>query len=1095
LIDSFTGPAAPGAPVRAVHRVRVALVAVTWILAMALTACGGGGGGSSSPPPDITITAQPSDQHAVDGDTVSLSVTASGSAGYDWQMRNTEGNWIDVPTGTASTLNLGVVHTADSGEQFRVVVTSTANRANQVTSSVVSLTVHDRVIAPTLLSSPAGQSVYDSQDVSLNVTATGTTLAYQWQHSGDNGASWADIAGATGTTYTFTAAISEALGQYRVVVSNSLGSQTSVPAVVSVQVPPSVPLFVLNPTSATAAIGSAVTFNAQAVATPAPSLQWQQSYGASGPWIDIAGATSGSYTLPAVAAADQGRSFRVVATNANGGNTGPAATLVVGGAPTPAGISEQPQDTAIAPGGVATFYAFGYGSQSMGYQWQVSTDTGASFTNVNGATQPALSVGPDALTDDGKLYRVVVSDDLGSATSQSARLSVMAAPTVNGLGFVPYWRPGVTDAAFAASATGNQLRYQWSVGTSSPNVGLIAGMRAVPGATSSTFTLAASSDPAVNFVCVTISNPVGSAQACNFVTALTWRVANPSPTAKALTTIARIDGQTAVASDTNGAILRTADAGVTWTTVSEGFVDDFGVSRIAFNGQNGIATNGSKGLQLSSDGGSHWTSTPQQSYYFGAAAFTPAALAVIVGEQGHIRLSSDQGRTWTDAVTDADTNTLNDVAFGGGIGIAVGDGGAIRRSGDGGHTWTTVHVGGASMGSVAIAPGGTVLVTDNMGMFYRSTDGGLTWIGVSGGFGSPLDRVHFSPSGVALASLSFGKIARSTDDGQTWTQVSSGSGYIEGFASFDGGVVTAIGGGATLLRSTDDGLTWHSSTTGNTSTLLGIAAIDASTAVAVGQGGTIRRTADAGTTWTDIASPSPASLYTVSFGTGAASNIGLAAGDNGTILRTTDAGAHWVVAAQIGGPTNYLHTIAWASVGIVIAAGDGEMLRSTDAGATWSVVPSIGSAELVTGVAFGSATTGVALTSDGQVWHTSDAGATWTPVTSSNPQLMAVAFSSPTNVVALGLSGVALHSGDGGLTWTPATVSFSFLPYFDAVTFRDANTGFAVGRDVYETTDGGVTWLKQDGAAPESMNGVVTLGAHRVLAVGESGLIYLSDAY
>jgi len=681
-----------------------------------------------------------------------------------------------------------------------------------------------------------------------------------------------------------------------------------------------------------------------------------------------------------------------------------------------------------------------------------------------------------------------VSDDLGSTTSRGAVLSVMATPTISGLGLTPYWRPGVTDAAWLAAAAGPQLRYQWSVGSTSSQ-------RDVAGATASTFTLPASSDPSSSYICATVSNPVGSARACSFATALTWRVVNPSPTANALTTIARVDGRTAVASDTNGALLRTTDAGATWTTVSDGFAGDIGASRMAFNGQNGISVNGYEGIRLSFDGGRHWAVAPWPDVNWNGVAFTPAGVAVIVGAGGHIRRSSDQGVTWSDAATDTNTNTLDDVAFGGGVGLAVGDGGTIRRSGDGGQTWTTVHVGGPRMNSIAIAAGGTALATDDGGTFWRSTDGGLTWSGLSSGTTSAVDRVHFSPSGAALAGKSFGAILRSVDDGLTWTQVSANTGYVEGFASFDGGVTTAVGGGATLLRSLDDGLTWTTSTTGNTNTLLGIAAVDPSTAVAVGLNGAIRRTADAGDTWSDVASPTAFGLYGVAFGAGANSATGLAVGEQGSILRTVDGGRHWTIVAHAGGLYDYLHTVAWASANVAIAAGSNLTLRSTDGGLSWTVLTPFGSGSLVTGVAFGDALAGVALTSDGRVWHTADGGATWVSVASSSPHLMAVAYSSPTNVTALGLSGAGLHSSDGGLTWTTVNSGFGVVTGYSALTFRDAANGFAVGNNIFEATDGGATWVQQSGAVPEQMNGVITLGAHRVVAVGASGLIYESDSY
>lgn len=74
-------------------------------------------------------------------------------------------------------------------------------------------------------------TVTSGQPVTFTVTGAGSpTLTYQWQRNGAN------ITGATSTTYTISATSAADDGAvFTVIVSNSLGSVTSNPAVLTVQ--------------------------------------------------------------------------------------------------------------------------------------------------------------------------------------------------------------------------------------------------------------------------------------------------------------------------------------------------------------------------------------------------------------------------------------------------------------------------------------------------------------------------------------------------------------------------------------------------------------------------------------------------------------------------------------------------------------------------------------------------------------------------------------------------------------------------------------------------------------------------------------------
>jgi hypothetical protein len=89
---------------------------------------------------------------------------------------------------------------------------------------------------PAISVQPANQTVVAGAAASFSVTASGSpTPTYQWQISDDNGATFADITGATSSSYTTgTASVSNSGQLFRVVVTNSAGSITSNAAMLTV---------------------------------------------------------------------------------------------------------------------------------------------------------------------------------------------------------------------------------------------------------------------------------------------------------------------------------------------------------------------------------------------------------------------------------------------------------------------------------------------------------------------------------------------------------------------------------------------------------------------------------------------------------------------------------------------------------------------------------------------------------------------------------------------------------------------------------------------------------------------------------------------
>ena len=98
--------------------------------------------------------------------------------------------------------------------------------------------------------------------------------------------------------------------------------------------------------------------------------------------------------------------------------TGPYALMA------PAVITEA-ADQVVLAGNTATFTAAASGSPTPTVQWKVSSDGGATFNPISGATSTTYSFTPDA-SDGSSVYEVVFTNSGGTATSAPAQLTVLS---------------------------------------------------------------------------------------------------------------------------------------------------------------------------------------------------------------------------------------------------------------------------------------------------------------------------------------------------------------------------------------------------------------------------------------------------------------------------------------------------------------------------------------------------------------------------------------------------------------------------------------------------------------------------------------------
>lgn len=102
---------------------------------------------------------------------------------------------------------------------------------------------------------------------------------------------------------------------------------------------------------------------------------------------------------------------------------------IVGERCRPANVTTNPASASICSGGTATFISAATGS-SPTVQWQRSTNSGSTWSNVSGATSDTLSV-TATYSSNGAQYRAVYTAACGADTSTAATLTVGPLPTIS----------------------------------------------------------------------------------------------------------------------------------------------------------------------------------------------------------------------------------------------------------------------------------------------------------------------------------------------------------------------------------------------------------------------------------------------------------------------------------------------------------------------------------------------------------------------------------------------------------------------------------------------------------------------------------------
>lgn len=278
-----------------------------------------------------------------------------------------------------------------------------------------------------------------------------------------------------------------------------------------------------------------------------------------------------------------------------------------------------------------------------------------------------------------------------------------------------------------------------------------------------------------------------------------WVETNPKRFGAA-TSIAWVTGQKGFVTLSSGHLLRTDNAGASWTetTLMEGFY----TSRVAFADKNhGVIFALSDTFFYTSNGGNNWIKRllPAGSTMPNAVHFPTATTGYAVGNNGSILKTTDAGFSWSHSIG-PDGTSIHDVFFfdhltgiiasynngihkttdGGltwlkkayysalsvsfptnNVGYAAGFGSYILKTTDGGDNWTQATVPLYSLNSYS-----TLFVSEKVGYIsgphiFKTTDGGISWFAERDAMGSSDRAVYdmaLSPDGGVWATSSFSGI-------------------------------------------------------------------------------------------------------------------------------------------------------------------------------------------------------------------------------------------------------------------------------------------------------------------------------------------------
>jgi photosystem II stability/assembly factor-like uncharacterized protein len=554
-----------------------------------------------------------------------------------------------------------------------------------------------------------------------------------------------------------------------------------------------------------------------------------------------------------------------------------------------------------------------------------------------------------------------------------------------------------------------------------------------------------------------------------------WLWGNPLPQGNTLRAMS-FAGGTGYAAGEFGTLLRTADAGATWTGLLSGTFTN--LTEVQAIDPDSLFAGGGCVARRSDDGGATFRrvaftqveSTCKEQ--LAAGWFVTEQTGFLVLTDGTVVRTDNSGDTF------AQKNPLPGTRAPGGqaaptdvvfltdqVGLGATSDGRVFRTTDGANSWTVVSTTNRAVRSFYFVDASTGFAVGDGSLFLVTKDGGATWTSKDLGIApTTLQSIRCANATLCVMTTDRGdQLVRTDDAGATVRLVTPSPDpiYAAAFAS----PTRLVAGGATgaTAVSDDGGLTFAPIGGRLTGTYTRVrAGGQAGAAFAPGDNGSLARTVDGGKTWTRGNVATSEDVIDVAFPT---NQVGYALDLEGGLFRTSDGGATWKTLDT--GTTARPFALAAPTTTTVILVGPTGMRRSTDGGETFSTVTGKSVVKAKLSAIDGA---GGALFASGRrdVLRSLDRGKTWTPVHKPG-RVRQVDFVDAKTGYFLAEGGALYRTQSGGKRWTQLLGVGTEGAY--GLAFASKSKGYLVidrfgsaeerAGYLLRTSDGGATWRPQ----------------------------------
>ena len=416
----------------------------------------------------IQITTHPQDITAQSGESKTMKVVATNATSYQWQRSSDEGEtWASIGASNSNYKNAKTniltikVSRTTATFLYRCVVKNSADSVNS-NSARINL---DQAIEIT--AQPKNITGFDQEEKVIHVRATNVT-SYQWQRSSDEGETWTNI-GSTNVNYVGarTADLTIIVGKttasyvYRCVVSNGANTEMTEVATLTLKSPVEI---TAQPKSVSGKAGDVKTLTVKA--SYATSYQWQRSSDDGETWTNI-GASNASYSgakeaslTVTVSNASAGYVYRCEVKNSYSTEYTNTATVTL----IPfVKITAQPKSVSGPADQMVTLSITA--SNATAYQWQRSSDEGATWSNIGASNASYSGVKTDSLsfaignTTSGYIYRCEAKNTNGPVYSEPASVTLIPQVKITANPKSVTGKAG-DEKTFSITAS-NATSYQW----------------------------------------------------------------------------------------------------------------------------------------------------------------------------------------------------------------------------------------------------------------------------------------------------------------------------------------------------------------------------------------------------------------------------------------------------------------------------------------------------------------------------------------------------------------------------------------------------------------------------------------------------------